>query len=734
MNVLRKYILITFFLSLLIYSTYLLKSRLGIDVYESRHAGDYISAIVHPQRIANAMPPSSPSNLKVYDSQPGPATIRVDVRQANGTVNNRIFGNNIIAYDPTTYENRAKEYYGYSDYGAGIWNPKWNEPSRELIDLAQQSGITVVRFPGGSGSKGYDWKQAIGRNRIRFLFGIDEFIKAANSMSAEPLLTLSYFIGDENTDAELVEYLNSPNDGSNFNGGIDWAAERARNGHPESYHVKYFEVGNEVYSGYHDNKVTAEEYATRYLRYYETLKKVDPSIQIGVVLNDLVWNRNVIEIVKDKVDFGIIHTYPSPASGEELEAIPARDIYKFSLARPMIQDEYSFREVLALLKAKAGRDVPLAITEFNGGFVQEKPVPYRHALGTALLNAELLRIFLKPENNILMANYWQFNNSYWGMIANGFDGSYQTIYNPYFKRPNYYVFEMYANHFGKELISAEVVSPGDDISRYSFYNAMIKYPSQGRLENGNLLTEPWNISAVKGVQVSQAGDILAIDFGDHEQWNYYHTTRTTEVEPNTFYRLSGFIKTDNLVADTGVCLEMQDARGWTKTLSAASTEKVKGSINWHYVETIYKTLPDAKAVRTIARRIGEKGPLKGKAYFKDVKLVKFVPSVDTHMPYLSVNASRNKDGSKVYLMVVNKNLDESMTATIELKYFSPAAKGNAWVLNGPSIDATNEKKHDNVKVSHREFEIKANPFEYTFEPHSVSAIEIEGSRVGDDRK
>jgi len=137
-------------------------------------------------------------------------------------------------------------------------------------------------------------------------------------------------------------------------------------------------------------------------------------------------------------------------------------------------------------------------------------------------------------------------------------------------------------------------------------------------------------------------------------------------------------------------------------------------------------LSDANEVMVIVRRVGEKGPLKGKVSVKDVKLNKFQPKID--IPYLSVNASINDDKNKVYLMVINKNMDAPMTATIDLKDFAPAEEGDAWVLNGPSVDATNEKKHDNVKVMQHEFEIKGNQFEFTFEPHSLTAIEIEGKK------
>lgn len=47
------------------------------------------------------------------------------------------------------------------------------------------------------------------------------------------------------------------------------------------------------------------------------------------------------------------------------------------------------------------------------------------------------------------------------------------------------------------------------------------------------------------------------------------------------------------------------------------------------------------------------------------------------------------------------------------------------------MDATNEKNHNNVKITRKEFRVwndedgPKNNFEFTFEPHSLTAIEIE---------
>jgi alpha-L-arabinofuranosidase len=75
-------------------------------------------------------------------------------------------------------------------------------------------------------------------------------------------------------------------------------------------------------------------------------------------------------------------------------------------------------------------------------------------------------------------------------------------------------------------------------------------------------------------------------------------------------------------------------------------------------------------------------------------------------------------------MVINKNMDNDISALIKLKDFVPSGKADAWVLNGLSIDANNEKISDNVNVAHKSFKIENASFEFTFEKHSLTAIEI----------
>jgi len=487
-------------------------------------------------------------------AQAAQSTITVYFSKERGGINNKIFGNNILGYK--------------GNYGFGVWDAKWNKPVGNAVNLMKDANVSVLRFPGALGANKYNWKKAVGKDRNGYLFGIDEYMDLCEQVNAEPMFTLPYFAGDENDAADLVEYLNATS-GSNPNRGTDWGKTRAENGHASPYDFKYFEIGNEIYHEKFKNLAIAapDEYGRGCVKYYDAMKRVDPSIKIGISLSGVSpkWDKAVLEVVKSKMDFGVLHMYPTPVWGEKVSSIPSRRIFSESLAQPIAKYSAMIEETQDLISRYAGKKVPISINEYNGGFAQEEPVPYRFCMGTALINAEMLFMFMSHGNDILTANNWNLCNEYWGMIANGFDGTYKTLHNPYYKRPNYYVFEMYAKHFGDVLIKADV-----KCNSYTYKNEQI--------------------------------------------------------------------------------------------------------------------------------------------------------------PYLSVNVSRDKEGEKIYLMVINKNMDSSETATIYLKDFIVDSTANAWILNGPSVDATNEKDHDNVKVTNKKFVIKEDSFKFTFEPHSFTAIEIERAK------
>jgi len=359
--------------------------------------------------------------------------------------------------------------------------------------------------------------------------------------------------------------------------------------------------------------------------------------------------------------------------------------------------------------------------------VQEKPAPYRHCLGNALIVAEMLRVFLRPQNNVLMANFWQFANEYWGAVK-----GYPHKGEPLVKRPQYFPFEFYQNHFGSELVEAAV-----ECATYETDGGFGVARAKGQGSKFQLVGEPvalsgpWRMGELKGVKQRVEGDTLVVDFEADEDVNYYHARKSMPAEPNTGCRLTGWVKTEGLTSGRGAGFQVGDARGWGATKSCSLSADVRGTQDWTKVDVDYTTLPDTKEIEVIARRVSGAGALKGRAFFRDLRVQKFTPKCFPAVPYLAVNASRSTDGKKVYLMVVNKRLDAAITATVRLdggmaqRPFPTQFRAKVWTLTGPSVDATNERDPNTVTVKERDLGTVQNGFPVEFPPHSLTALVCE---------
>jgi alpha-N-arabinofuranosidase len=385
-------------------------------------------------------------------------TVRGDMPPL-GEVNRLVFGQNHVAYDPASYAKQPSHTL-FSNYGAGLWDPTRRAPRSELLELARQAGMSTARFPGGCGAHRYDWKQTIGdpAARPRWQFGVDEFLRWCEAAACEPVITLSYFAGAESA-ADLVEYVNAPDDGRNPRGGVDWVARRAANGRRQPYRVRYFEVGNEDYHGDHRDvkSVSAVDYAAQFALFARAMRDVDPTVSIGAIGDDDPWNRELLGRIGRDIDFLIEHTYWPGWYNRNDGKPPAEQLFRDILACPdQIRARY---ETLArLLDETTGRPgrVPIAVTEYNCPLVQNRPAPYRHSLGNALHTAEMLRVLTQSGDRVLMAHFWQFANEYWGAVR----GPVRP-YEPgaWVRRPQFYPFQLYADHFQPILLHTEVDCP-----------------------------------------------------------------------------------------------------------------------------------------------------------------------------------------------------------------------------------------------------------------------------------
>lgn len=158
----------------------------------------------------------------------------------------------------------------------GVNNDQWFELSHGLWDYPDPSdprgkpdprvvaktaavGAGVVRYPGGTPANLFDWKRAIGPTESRgcqtdarpgdgeprdSIYGPDEHMRFVAQAGAEAEIKATFANQTAADAADWVEYMNAPS-GTNPNGGTAWAQQRAANGHPAPYGVRFWEVGNE---------------------------------------------------------------------------------------------------------------------------------------------------------------------------------------------------------------------------------------------------------------------------------------------------------------------------------------------------------------------------------------------------------------------------------------------------------------------------------------------------------
>jgi len=677
-----------------------------------------------------------------------PATVRVHPDRVIGPVNRAVLGNNMLAYPGKRI---------YSQYGSGIWDPSRRRPEPAMVALCKQAGAVSLRWPGGCIAHRYNWKKTVGAlsKRPDQAFGLPEFLSFCEAVGAEPVLTLAVYWGDPQDGADLVEYLNAAYDGLNPNGGVDWADIRAGDGHPEPYRVRWIEFGNESDHGDHKGtKFDAREYGRRYLAYRQAMRAVDPNIKLGAVLSTggLLewWNKPLLETIGKEVDFVVHHPY-TPNYYRNDEKRPHEKAAQACMAAAGHRQLWLER-IRRMLRTRTGRDdLPLALTEYNGHFVQEKPVPFRQCLANAINNADAIRLMLQPEYRVVMANFWQFANEYWGMVK-----GYPHKNQPLVKQANHLVFELIHRHLGQELIAAEV-----QCSRFSYAGGIGVVPCMDRpdvqVRGGkgkgerdkwaaagrriynlgiqarvSLARElgpvdaprgEWQVTQVEGVRQTLRDGVLAVAFAGGKDINYYHAKKTLPARPMTGYRVKIRVRTVDLKGGAAG-IQVGDARGWVKTRSCNVVDPLSGTTDWTTVVAEYATLSDTTEIEILARRLSGKGKVSGRAEFGKIEVEMYQPDRVSALPELTALASRSSGPpSVIHLVLVCKRLSDPLPVRIACPTGYRLARAEC--LIGPAPWATNLEKPDAIKIAPLAIEGQS-PIEANLPPCSLTGLRFEG--------
>jgi len=379
------------------------------------------------------------------------AIVLVNTKQFLGRVDRRIYGQFI-------------EHLGRCIYG-GIWVgedspiPNVNGYRKDALEAIRALRSPLVRWPGGNFSSGYHWLDGVGERRRRPVkldmawgsddpnqFGTDEYMEWCRLVSTEPLIVVNAGNGTPEEAAYWVEYANGK-------GNSKYAALRRENGHQDSYNVKLWGIGNELYGAWQIGYcVDGRECARRTVEFANEMKKVDPNIRL-IAVGDLEqrsiepeWNLEMIKVAGKYIDYLSVHTY----IGGDRE-------YMELLSAPT-QIEGSLKATYELVwsasrKYASGKDIKLAFDEWNVWYPDAKPVQLDQVTGVkdGLFTALVLNSLLRLPREVPIACFAQTVNVL-PLISTGDDGSIYV-------NPQYLVFRMYGDNTGEFSVSASVDAP-----------------------------------------------------------------------------------------------------------------------------------------------------------------------------------------------------------------------------------------------------------------------------------
>jgi len=382
-------------------------------------------------------------------SNADPATIdpilcRVDTTQEIRRIPATLFGTNLEWFNQANGIARTD----------GSFDPKWPQ-------LARAEGVQHIRFPGGTLSDFYHWRDGTGplasrpirehptdSGRSANAFGTPEFLRFCSAAGAEPLITVNAGTAGPDEAAAWVAYCNQPGN-----------KERSADGLPEPANVKFWEIGNELYlPGNPTDKqlisVTPEVYAERFLAFASAMKKVDPTIKLigigtanayTIALPHPDWSETVLRLAGQEMDYYSVHNSYFPMI-QQPRGLDARTVYQSLWAAPeAVNDKLqSLAEFLSRLDGTHKTEI--AVTEWGALFsAHPQWVDHVKTMGTSVYLARLLQVYISIPR-VTLASYFKYTDrTFMGWVA-------------YDQKPKipYFVIQLFTQHFGDRLVKSSI--------------------------------------------------------------------------------------------------------------------------------------------------------------------------------------------------------------------------------------------------------------------------------------
>jgi alpha-N-arabinofuranosidase len=309
----------------------------------------------------------------------------------------------------------------------------------------------VYRWPGGNFVSGYDWRDGIGDRDKRPPrknpawtgvehndFGLDEFMLFCKELKTEPYIAVNTGNGEvDNAFAEL-QYTNGSTE-------TEMGKLRAKNGHAEPYHVKFWGIGNEMYGDWQIGHMPVEQYAEKNNRFVDAFRKFDPKLTLIAVGNIGKWDDVIMRKCADHMDMISEHFYIFEPNDDVI-----RHVQTIPHSVKLFADVHrKYRTDFPELK---GKDIRIALDEWNYWYGEQVfgEVGTRYFMKDGLGIAAGLHEFFRNSDIFYMANYAQTVNVIGCIKTNKTNAQFETTG---------LALKLYRNQFGVIPVQATGVRP-----------------------------------------------------------------------------------------------------------------------------------------------------------------------------------------------------------------------------------------------------------------------------------
>jgi alpha-N-arabinofuranosidase len=381
--------------------------------------------------------------------------LSVDASKTGAKIDRNIFG-------------QFAEHLGHGIYD-GIWvGPDSSIPNtrgirNDVIAALKAIKVPNVRWPGGCFADEYHWRNGVGPLSRRVVtlnpnwggvtepntFGTNEFMDFLGQIGAEAYISANVGSGTPREAADWLEYLTAPQS-------TTLAKERAADGHPSPYKIRYLGIGNESWDC--GGNMTPDYYLSQLKIYSRFVRNFNPAqqdkdqmlkIAVGPGGGEPRWTEWTEAMMKAyqqhtwswDINGLSLHSYAVVKWPPSYKSVGFGETEYSQILKNTLDMESLIGKHSAIMdKYDPEKKVSLVVDEWGGWYA---PLPgsnpgflvQQNSLRDAVLAALNLNIFARHADRVRMANIAQMINVLQAMIMTDKEKMVVT--------PTYYVFKMY---------------------------------------------------------------------------------------------------------------------------------------------------------------------------------------------------------------------------------------------------------------------------------------------------